>query len=170
MRKLLLTWPIMEAVIFIQQDMEFKDVKWQDVFRAIREELTTSRGQGVMAESYIQETFGGDIGTLYKKYPLTSEAENPEVRKTEQKANVVMRAAGIVWKTSQWVIGYPGMDSSKRANRYRLALIMFANVIKAVAKDLPVNDFHTCPMPKLRPRKELGEGFMERYNRVWWLI
>jgi len=119
-----------------------------------------------MAESYIQETFGGDIGTLYKKYPLTSEAESPEVRKTEQKANVVMRAAGIVWKTSQWVIGYPGMDSSKRANRYRLALIM----IKAAAKDLPVNDFNTCPMPKLGPRKELREGFMERYNRVWWLI
>jgi lysozyme family protein len=25
-------------------------------------------------------------------------------------------------------------------------------------------------MPKLGPRKELGEDFMERYNRVWWLI
>jgi hypothetical protein len=62
------------------------------------------------------------------------------------------------------------MDSSKRVNHYRLALIIFANVIKAVAKDLPVNDFHTCPMPKLGPRKELGEDFMERHNRVWWLI
>jgi hypothetical protein len=83
-----------------------------------------------MGESYIQETFGGDIGTLYKRYSLTSEAENPEVRKTEQKANVAMRAAGIARKTSKWVIGYPGMDSSKRANLYRLALIMFAQCDK----------------------------------------
>jgi hypothetical protein len=106
MRKLLLTWPIMEAVIFIRQDIEFKDVKWQDVFRAIRDELTTSRSQSVMAESYIQEKFGGDIETLYKKYPLTSEIENTEARKTEEKTNAFMRTAGIVWKASQWVIGY----------------------------------------------------------------
>jgi hypothetical protein len=133
MRKFLLTWPIVEAVIFIRQDTEFKDVKWQSVFQAIRDELITSRGRGIMGDTYIQEKFGGGTDTLYKKYPLISEAENPAVRKTEQKANAVMRAAGIVWKTSQCIIGYPAMESSKRAIRHRLATIMFASVIKAVA-------------------------------------
>jgi hypothetical protein len=43
---------------------------------------------------------------------------------------------------------------------------MFARAIKAVAKDLPVNNFHTCLMPKLGPKKVLGEDFIERHNRL----
>jgi hypothetical protein len=38
-------WPIMEVVIFIRQDTEFKNVRWQDMFWAICNELITARYQ-----------------------------------------------------------------------------------------------------------------------------
>jgi hypothetical protein len=64
------------------------------------------------------------------------------------------------------ILGYTPSKEGKSTQISAYNVCQGQWVIKAVAKDLPVNNFLTCLMPKLGPKKDLGEDFIERHNRV----